>query len=68
MDTSEISLDTLDMSDQDRFRANNYHSLFRRLRREDPVHHCVSERFGPYWSVTRYRDIDAVEKNHEVNS
>ncbi len=41
---------------------------FRRLRREDPVHFCAESRFGPYWSITRYRDIMKVEANHQVFS
>src|SRR4030095_11473899 len=37
---------------------------FARLRRDDPVHRSVSPIFGPYWSVTRYQDIMAVDTNH----
>jgi cytochrome P450 len=64
MDKDRITLETLDISDQDRFEANTYHPLFKRLRHEDPVHHCISERFGSYWSITRYKDILEIEKNH----
>ncbi|MEQ8994763.1 MAG: cytochrome P450, partial [Pseudomonadales bacterium] len=38
---------------------------FRRLRKEDPVHYCATSPFGPYWSITRFRDIMAIEANHE---
>jgi len=41
---------------------------FERLRQEDPVHLAVSKRFGAYWSVTRYKDILAVDTNHAVFS
>jgi len=41
---------------------------FERLRAEDPVHHTVSKRFGPYWSVTRYQDIMAVDTDHATYS
>jgi cytochrome P450 len=41
---------------------------FERLRQEDPVHLAVSKRYGPYWSVTRYKDIMAVDTNHAVFS
>jgi cytochrome P450 len=68
MDAETIALNTLDVSEQDRFEAGNYHPYFARLRREDPVHYCTSDRFGPYWSVTRYQDILEVEKNHAVFS
>ena len=36
---------------------------FERLRSEDPVHLSPSKRYGPYWSVTRYQDIMAVDTN-----
>ena len=39
-----------------------------RLRKEDPVHYCRDSEFGPYWSVTKYHDIMAVETNHQVYS
>jgi cytochrome P450 len=41
---------------------------FKRLREESPVHYCQHSEFGPYWSVTRYEDIMAVDTNHEVFS
>ena len=41
---------------------------FERLRLHDPVHLTPSKRFGPYWSVTRYKDIMAVDTNHAVFS
>ena len=41
---------------------------FERLRLHDPVHLTPSTRFGPYWSVTRYKDIMAVDTNHAVFS
>ena len=37
---------------------------FERLRREDPVHYVESKVYGPYWSITRYNDIMAVDTNH----
>ncbi len=37
---------------------------FERLRQQDPVHHALSKRYGPYWSVTRYKDIMAVDTDH----
>ena len=37
---------------------------FERLRRDDPVHLSHSKRYGPYWSVTRYKDILAVDTDH----
>lgn len=41
---------------------------FDRLRAEDPVHYCDESEFGPYWSVTKFNDIKAVDTNHQVYS
>ena len=41
---------------------------FRRLRAEDPVHFNELPGFGRYWSVTKFRDIMAVDKNHKLFS
>ena len=38
---------------------------FARLRREDPVHLCEESPYGPYWSLTRYADIKAVDQDHQ---
>ena len=42
--------------------------FFERLRRDAPVHKCHSEIFGDYWSITKYKDIMAVDTNHEAFS
>jgi cytochrome P450 len=42
---------------------------FERLRAEAPVHYSPrSDEYGPFWSVSRYDDIMAVDTNHEVFS
>jgi cytochrome P450 len=41
---------------------------FERLRRDDPVHLSHSKRYGPYWSVTTYKDILAVDTDHGTYS
>jgi cytochrome P450 len=61
-------LDKIDVSLQDRFVTNTFWPFFERLRREDPVHYCSESEFGPYWSVTKFNDIVAVETNHGVFS
>src|ERR1700686_2725524 len=50
------------------FRADTFWPYFDRLRKEDPVHYCKDSMFGPYWSVTRYNDIMAIDTNHQVFS
>ncbi len=42
--------------------------IFERLRAEDPVHHTVSPTHGPFWSISRWNDIMAVDSNHQVFS
>jgi cytochrome P450 len=63
-----IPLDELDVAQPELFEADAVEPYFDRLRREDPVHYCRESRFGPYWSITKYNDIMAVEMNHKVFS
>ncbi|MGL4541411.1 MAG: cytochrome P450 [Polymorphobacter sp.] len=41
---------------------------FARLRRDAPVHYCADSRVGPYWSVSSFEHIMAVDTNHRVFS
>ena len=52
----------------ERFEADTLWPVFERLRREDPVHFTAESEFGPYWSLTRWNDIMAVDTNHEAFS
>ena len=52
----------------ERFRDDTLWPVFERLRAEDPVHFTPESEFGPYWSVTTWDDIMAVDTNHEVFS
>jgi cytochrome P450 len=61
-------LDSIDVSDPALYEQDTWQPLFARLRREAPVHYCPVSRYGPYWSVTRYRDIMAVELDHATYS
>ena len=57
-DAWSIPLDEIDVSDPELFRTNTMWPYFERLRKEDPVHYCANNSlFGPYWSVTKYKDI-----------
>ncbi|HYS89862.1 MAG TPA: cytochrome P450, partial [Bradyrhizobium sp.] len=59
------ALASIDVSDPSLYQQDTWRPLFAKLRRDDPVHYCEASRFGPYWSVTRYDDIFAVELDHE---
>ena len=63
-----MPIDQIDVSKGYLFEQDIVGLYFERLRKEDPVHRVVSKRYGPYWSVTRYQDIMAVDINHAVYS
>jgi cytochrome P450 len=63
-----IALDAIDVSDPQIYQDDVWRPYCARLRREDPVHWCPESRYGPYWAVTRYKDIMQVEVNHQVYS
>ena len=63
-----MPLDQIDLSVAERFRNNTLWPFFERIRAEDPVHYTAEHEFGPYWSVTKYNDIMAVDTNHAVFS
>lgn len=67
-DPHAIPLDKIVPSDAELFETDTMWGYFERLRNEDPVHYCADSVFGPYWSVTRYDDIVAAEKDHETFS
>ena len=49
-----------------RFQDDTIWPVFERLRREDPVHFTPDSEFGPYWSITKWNDIMAVDTDHEA--
>jgi cytochrome P450 len=61
-------IDRIDVSDARIFQYDVWPDWFARLRRDDPVHFTADSQFGPYWSVTRYKDIMKVETNPQVFS
>jgi cytochrome P450 len=67
-DIRDIPLERLDPARSDRFPRQAHWALFDRLRAEDPVHYTPESDFGPYWSITRYDDIMAVDTNHRAFS
>jgi cytochrome P450 len=67
-DANSLPLDEIDVSDPRLYQDDTWHPYFARLRREDPVHWVRDSRYGPYWAVTKYKDIMQVEVNHGVYS
>src|SRR5438445_155891 len=67
-DADRVALDDIDVSDPKLYQDDTWYPYFARLRREAPVHYCRESLYGPYWSVTKYKDIMQVEVNHQVYS
>jgi cytochrome P450 len=63
-----MPLDQIAPADPELFRSDTLWPYFERLRKEDPVHYQAEHEFGPYWSVTLYNDIMAVDTNHQAFS
>ena len=67
-DPDSVPLDQIDVSNPYIYQDDTWGGFFARLRREDPVHFVDSPMYGPYWSVTRYRDIMQVDTSHQIYS
>src|SRR5580704_15533531 len=67
-DAYAMPLDQIDVSDPRLFQDDVYHPYFERLRREDPVHYRRDGMYGSFWSVTKFKDIMAVETHPEIYS
>ena len=69
-------LEDIDVSNPHLWPSGEMWPIFERMREEDPLHYCKggwdspmrpedSEPIGPYWSVTRYDDIMAIDTDHK---
>jgi cytochrome P450 len=67
-DPYEVPLEEINPAQGSLFQRQLHWRYFERLRNEDPVHYCRESEFGPYWSVTRFDDIFAVDNDHETYS
>jgi len=64
-----IPIEQIDVANPDLWVSDTHWPYFERLRKEAPVHLCeTNEEVGPYWSVTRFEDIMAIDTNHQVFS
>jgi len=63
-----IPLETLNPAQPRLFQSDTMWPYFERLRNEAPVHFTAESEFGPYWSISKYNDIMAVDTNHQVFS
>ena len=60
-----LPLEQIDVTSPFLYRQGVWKSYFQRLRDEAPVHWQGHTPFGGIWSITRYDDILAVDKDHE---
>jgi len=68
-DPTGIPLDELDFSNARLFESGTaWDAYFKRLREEDPVHYQEDSPFGPFWSITKFKDIQFVDKNADLFS
>ena len=67
-DPYALPLEVIDVSDPRLLEQDAWRPYFARLRDEAPVHYCADSAFGPYWSITRFDDIKAVDMNHQAFS
>ena len=63
-----MPLAEIDMSNEELFQKDTIWPYFERLRKEAPVHYQANGKHGAFWSVTKYKDIMAVDTNHKVFS
>src|SRR3990167_8777243 len=63
-----MPLEQLNPAKVSRFYDDTIWPVFERLRREDPVHFTPDSEYGPYWSITKWNDIMAVDTDHEAFS
>ncbi|MCB1692594.1 MAG: cytochrome P450 [Pseudomonadales bacterium] len=65
VDPQSIPIEKLDPAHPSLFEADKIWPYFERLRREDPVHLTEDSMWGPYWSITNYKDIMYVDSHHD---
>ena len=68
VDPETVALEDIDVSQPQLFAEDRVEPLFARLRRDAPVHYCRDSAFGPYWSITRFEDIQYVDTHHDLFS
>ncbi len=63
-----MPVEDIDVSNAFWFQNDTVGHFFERLRRDDPVHFMENQRYGRFWSVTKYKDIMQVDTNHGIYS
>ena len=64
IDPYALPLESINVANPQLFKFDLVGPYFKRLREEAPVHYCAHSQYGPYWSITRFNDILAVDTDH----
>ena len=62
---ADMALEDINPVNAHLFAENRWQDHFERLRAEDPVHFNEISTAGRYWSLTKYKDIKAVDSDFE---
>lgn len=62
---ASVALSDINILDSEIWRQGAYWDRFERMRDEAPLHFTEDSFAGPFWSVTRYDDIMAVDTDHK---
>jgi cytochrome P450 len=65
---ADLPLEQFDVSDAELYQTDSHWPYFERLRNEAPVHFCAESRYGPYWSLSAYKDIKWVDSHADLFS
>lgn len=64
-DPYDMAIEDINPLNAHLFCDNRWQEVFERLRKEDPVHFNEIETAGRYWSLSKYKDIKAVDADWE---
>ena len=65
VDPYKMPLEELNVANPELFKQDRTAPYFTRLRDEAPVHYCAESQYGPYWSITRFKDILKIDADTE---
>ncbi|MBT5066175.1 MAG: cytochrome P450 [Proteobacteria bacterium] len=68
IDPYTIPLEEINVSDPRLYQNNTIGPYFERLRAECPVHFCAKSEYEPFWSITKYDDIVAINSADKLFS
>ena len=68
LDPGSLELGKINPGHGDYFEANTIMGLFNRLHKEAPVHLTEESQFGPYWNITGFDAIKAVDTQPDLFS